>query len=72
MLKHGGDDIRVVYLTTRTGMGAQQNKEAVQHDRPVFGDIEHLLETSHIRDCSSHRQRGGCGLRPGYRGQILA
>jgi len=51
MLKHGCDDIRIVYLSARTEMGAEQGKEPIQHDRPVFGDIEDLLETSHIRDC---------------------
>ena len=44
MLKHGCDDIRVVYLTARTEMGAEQGKEPVQHDGRVFGDIENLLE----------------------------
>ena len=72
MLKHGCDDIRIVYLSARTEMGAEQGKEPIQQDRPVFGDLEDLSETSHIRDCGSHRQRGGCGLGPGHRGQLFA
>jgi len=54
MLKHGCDDIRVVYLTACTEFGAEQGKEAVQDGRAVFGYLEDLLETLHIRDRGSH------------------
>ena len=72
MLKHGCDDIRVVYLTACTEFGAEQGKEAVQDGRAVFGYLEDLLETLHIRDRGSHRQWEGCGLRPGHHSQVLA
>jgi hypothetical protein len=61
-----------MYLTAGTVMGAEQGKEAVQHDRPVFGDMEHLPEASHIRDRGFHWRRARCDLRSGHRRQVLA
>jgi hypothetical protein len=36
-------------------MGAEQGKEAVQHDQPVLCDMEDLPEKLHIRDCGFDR-----------------
>jgi hypothetical protein len=55
MLEHGCDDIRVVCLTARTVMGAEQGKEAVQHDGPLLYDMEDLPETLLIPDCGADR-----------------
>jgi hypothetical protein len=56
MLDHCRDDIGVVDLTTAAAMGNQEVKEAVEHSRPILGNLECGAKGLHICDRGRHGQ----------------
>jgi hypothetical protein len=56
MLDHCRDDIGVVDLTAAAAMGNQEVKEAVEHSRPILGNLECGAKGLHICDRGRHGQ----------------
>jgi hypothetical protein len=56
MLDHCPDDIGVVDLTAAAAMGNQEVKEAVEHSRPILGNLECGAKGLHICDRGRHGQ----------------